>query len=171
MQKCHLFGDEVFETIIQWKQVGLFRASLIVCKWVLQLLGTVFSPLRTAEQSGVIYDAIKIQLTYLRWSSLTKWFLINLLLPECIPSGQFNCQLATTSQQVLCQRGIFNACDVQILSFAIMQHHRIDCVRGTVFHNMTDVSHGTQLLMRLNLGIIKLASSLSKGRADTAWSP
>lgn len=34
-----------------------------------------------------------------------------------------------------------------------------------MFHNMTDDPRGTQMLMRLNLGIIKLASFLSWLRA------
>lgn len=154
----------------RWKQVGLVRASLIVYKWVLQLLGTVFLSHEDAWTQQSDLWGHKIQLKYLEWSVLAKWLVINLKLPECIPSGQFNCQLETTSQQLRCQKRIFNASDVRILRFAIMQHHRIDWVWGTVFHNVIDVPLGTQQLMRLssrlNLDSIKLASSDSWLRVE-----
>lgn len=118
----------------------------------------------------------KIQLKYLRWSVLAKWFVVNLMLPEWqyIPSGQFNCQPETTSQQPCCQRGIFYVCDVQILSFAIMQHHRIDCIWRTAFHNVIDVPRGTEAVDEspcsgLNLGAIKLASLSPQLGAEQTW--
>ena len=121
----------------------------------------------------------KIPLKLLRWSVLVKWFAVNLVLSEWqyIPGGQFNCQPETTSQQPRCQRGyFFLVClcvyDVQILHFAIMQHHRIDCVWRTVFHNIIDVPRGTQREESSRLGLdlraIEVASPAFQRGAEHA---
>lgn len=71
--------------------------------------GDSFKPLEDARVYQGDLWCHKIRFKYLSWSVLSKLFAVNLVFPEWqrIPSGQFNCQFETTSQQPRCQREIF----------------------------------------------------------------
>lgn len=117
----------------------------------------------------------KIQLKHLRWSVLAKLFAINLKLPEWqrIPSGQFNCQPETTSQQPRCQRGIFICVwrSNSQLCYNATPQNRL-CLKDSISQRNRcppwDRAVDESPCSELDLGAVKLASSESqRGAAQT----
>lgn len=135
--------------------------------------GDSFKPLEDARVYQGDLWCHKIRFKYLSWSVLSKLFAVNLVFPEWqrIPSGQFNCQFETTSQQPRCQREIF--------FISVWRSHSQLCHNATPQNRLCLKDSVSQcdwcslwdpaVCLGLKLGSMRLASSQLGEEKSSSW--